>query len=63
MILMFGCEVLAIVMLVTTGKDGDYHWQYCRKIFVIFAAVNIIDFFFWFYGYRNSTTVSRTVAA
>lgn len=54
MILMFGAEVLAIVMLVTTAKDGDWNWFYARAIFVIFAAVNIVDFFFWFYGYRRS---------
>lgn len=53
MILMFGCEILAIVMLVTNSNDGEYWWQYARKIFVVFAAVNIIDFFFWFYGYRR----------
>lgn len=40
-------------MLIMTGKNGDYNWHYGRAIFVIFAAVNIIDFFFWFYGYRK----------
>lgn len=40
-------------MLVVTPRDGDFNWQYARTIFAIFAAVNIIDFFFWFYGYRR----------
>ena len=45
--------MLAIVILVTTSNDGEYWWQYGRKVFVVFAAVNIIDFFFWFYGYKR----------
>jgi hypothetical protein len=53
LVLMVACEILAIVMLVTNGKGSDYAWSYGRAIFVIFAAVNIIDFFFWFYGYRK----------
>lgn len=53
MVLMFAAEVLAIVMLVMNGNDGEFGWQYARKIFVVFAAVNIVDFFFWFYGYRR----------
>lgn len=58
MILMFAAEVLAIVILVTTGNDSEYWYQYGRKIFVVFAAVNIIDFFFWFYGYRRLSSYS-----
>jgi hypothetical protein len=53
LILMFVCEVLAIVKLVTSGYDGDYNWHYGRAIFAIFAGVNIIDFIFWIYGYRR----------
>lgn len=62
MIVIFGCEVLAVVMLVLHDKDGDYAWNYARKIFVIFAAINIVDFFFWFYGYRRLTAwINHTV--
>jgi hypothetical protein len=50
---MFFTEIFAIVILLTTSKDGEYWWDYGRKIFVVFAAVNIIDGFFWFYGYRR----------
>lgn len=53
MVLMFFTEIFAIVILLTTAKDGEYWWDYGRKIFVVFAAVNIIDGFFWFYGYRR----------
>lgn len=53
MVIMLACEILAIVMLITNEHDGDWNWIYCRKVFVVFAAVNIIDFFFWFYGYRR----------
>lgn len=61
MILMFGCEILAIVMLVTNSNDGEYWWQYGRKIFVVFAAVNIVDFFFWFYGYRRLSAYGSSI--
>jgi hypothetical protein len=58
MILMLAAEVLAILMLITNSNANEYWWQYGRKIFVVFAAVNIVDFFFWFYGYRKLTTIS-----
>lgn len=53
MILMVATEILAIVMLVTLGKNDEYWYEYSRKIFVIFAAVNLVDLFFFVYGYRR----------
>lgn len=47
------CEVLAIVYLLQNGKGGDYWHDYSRKLFVIFAAVNLVDLIFWLFGYRN----------
>jgi hypothetical protein len=55
---MLAGEVLAILMLITNSNANEYWWQYGRKIFVAFAAVNIVDFFFWFYGYRKLTAIS-----
>lgn len=40
-------------MLATTDKTGDYNWQFGRKVFVIFAGVNLIDIFFYLYAYRR----------
>jgi hypothetical protein len=59
-VLMIGCEILAIVMLVTNGSDGDYDWVYGRSIFVIFAAVNIVDIVFWVIGFWKVSTIYNT---
>lgn len=51
-------EVLAIAMLVINGKDGEYWYEYSRKVFVIFAAVNLVDLIFYLYGYRRMSAWS-----
>ena len=51
-VISIGCEILAIVMLLKHG-GGDYWAEYARKLFVAFAAVNLIDLAFWGYGYRR----------
>ena len=53
MILMLAMEILVIIVLATTNKDGDYGQQYLRKLFVVFVGVNIVDLAFWFHGYRK----------
>jgi hypothetical protein len=53
LVLMVIGEALALLVLIKNGKDGDYQWSYARAVFVIFAAVNIIDFIFSFYAYRK----------
>lgn len=58
MILMVATEILAIVMLIILGKNDEYWYEYSRKIFVIFAAVNLVDLFFYAYGYRRMSAWS-----
>lgn len=52
-VLSVGTEILAIVMLAITDKTGDYNWEFSRKVFVIFAGVNLIDIAFYLYAYRR----------
>ena len=64
MVLLVGCEIYAIVVLVTGPKEPytDYYSELARKSLAIFGGVNIIDMLFWIWGhYRmgvwlNSTT-------
>lgn len=53
MILMFAAEFYAILTLIMYGKEDEFGWQYARKTFVVFAAINIIDFCFWGFGYKR----------
>ena len=53
MILMLATEILAIIVLATTNKTGDYSQQYLRELFIVFVGVNVVDMIFWFYGYRK----------
>jgi hypothetical protein len=57
-VLMVACEGLALYVLVSSGKTGDYQFSYGRTVFVLFTAVNIIDFIFSFYGYKKIPIIS-----
>ena len=53
MVLLFICEVYAIIVLISVTNGGDYRSQQARKSLVVFAGVNIIDMCFWAWGYSR----------